>query len=357
MEGEPPTGDERFAEWYVWAKREVSTDNRVCMGAAQAAIEALENGADEQAAQRAARSSTAGHGVGLASRITPRRRAYAEWYDWARRELGGGREPQHRAVRAALQRLDAGADATDAAAAARAAVGMPAPPPPGGAGLQASASASPYYAQAPQAPQPAYPVVASPTAYAPYPGHAVQPPPPDAPGHVQAGFWRRVAAWLTDTILLSVGLVVLLFVGLIFAGISLAASGQDVTNDNVLGVLVALLLIEFVLAWLYYAGLESSAWQGTVGKRLMRLAVTDLYGRRIGFGTATGRYFGKIVSGLPLFVGYLMIAFSERKQSLHDLMAGTLVVRRQYLAQLTAPSAPRPEQSGQPDSAGEVQGA
>lgn len=377
MEGDPQAQDDRFAEWYVWAKREVSTDSRVCLGAAQAATEALERGASDDEARQAARGSTAGHGIALMDRVSPRRRAYAEWYDWARREIGGGRERQHTAARAALQRLDAGGDAAEAAAAARAVLGPPPPQPQAQSAMPPASSApappvvgAPAPAPAPFAygppqnqpltaqsqPQPAYAAVPAP-AYAPYPAYAVQLPPPLAPAHVYAGFWRRGAAWLIDTVLLAVGLVVLSFVGSIVAAISLLSSGQDITNDNALGVQVALLLIMFVLAWLYYAGLESSAWQGSVGKRLMRLLVTDVYGRRITFGRATGRYFGKIVSGLALFVGYLMAAFTERKQALHDLMAGTLVVRQEHLALLISPPPPpAAPQTSQP-GAGEVQGA
>jgi uncharacterized RDD family membrane protein YckC len=56
--------------------------------------------------------------------------------------------------------------------------------------------------------------------------------------------------------------------------------------------------------------------------------VTDLEGRRIGFGRATGRYFAKILSSLTLFIGYLMAGFTEKKQALHDMIAGTLVLRK-----------------------------
>ena len=56
--------------------------------------------------------------------------------------------------------------------------------------------------------------------------------------------------------------------------------------------------------------------------------MTDLDGKRIGFGQATGRHFGKIISALPFGVGFIMAGFTEKKQALHDLMAGTLVVRR-----------------------------
>jgi uncharacterized RDD family membrane protein YckC len=355
VEGDPRELEERFAEWYVWAKREVATDSRVCLGAAQAAVEAIEAGGDDQAARTAARGSTAGHGVVLVGRIPPRRRAYAEWYDWARREVGGGREQQHASARAALDRLDAGSDAAAAATAARAAAGAPAAPaPPPDSQLPAAAQVSmpPPPASAPQ-------FVAAAPAQPAYPAYAIAPPPPPmAPSHAYAGFGRRAAAWLIDTILLGIGLFALFFVGGILIGLGLLSTGQNPTIENALGAEVVLLLIMFVLAWLYYAGLESSAWQGTIGKRVLRLVVTDQYGRRIQFGRATGRFFGKIVSALVLFVGYLMVLFSERKQGLHDLMAGTLVVRQEHLALLTTPPPPAqaPQESG-PPSAGEVQGA
>jgi len=183
------------------------------------------------------------------------------------------------------------------------------------------------------------------------------PPPPLAPSHTYAGFGRRLGAWAIDTVLLLAGFFIFYFVGNIFIGIGLVSSGQDPTVDNALGAELVLLLLMGVLAWLYYAGLESSAWQGTVGKRMLRLVVTDQYGRRIHFGRATGRFFAKIVSALALFVGYLMVIFTERRQGLHDLMAGTLVVRQEHLALLTAPPVPAPpQQSGQP-GASEVQGA
>jgi len=65
-----------------------------------------------------------------------------------------------------------------------------------------------------------------------------------------------------------------------------------------------------------------------LGKRALGLVVTDLDGRRISFGRATGRYFGKVFSGMLFYVGFLMAAFTARKQALHDVLAGTLVVQR-----------------------------
>jgi uncharacterized RDD family membrane protein YckC len=83
-----------------------------------------------------------------------------------------------------------------------------------------------------------------------------------------------------------------------------------------------------VLNWLYYALLESSAWQGTLGKKALGLEVTDLQGRRIGFGRASGRFFAKFISVLTLFIGFIMAGFTERKQALHDMIAGCLVIRK-----------------------------
>jgi len=87
-------------------------------------------------------------------------------------------------------------------------------------------------------------------------------------------------------------------------------------------------LIILVLEWLYYALLESSAWQATLGKKALGLEVTDLAGVRITFGRATGRYFARYISFFTLGIGYLMAGFTEKKQALHDMIAGTLVIRK-----------------------------
>jgi uncharacterized RDD family membrane protein YckC len=81
--------------------------------------------------------------------------------------------------------------------------------------------------------------------------------------------------------------------------------------------------------WIYEAAMESSSKQATVGKMALALKVTDLEGRRISFARATGRHFAKIISGMILLIGYIMAGFTERKQALHDMIAGTLVQRTQ----------------------------
>jgi len=87
--------------------------------------------------------------------------------------------------------------------------------------------------------------------------------------------------------------------------------------------------ISLLLKWLYYAYLESGEKQSTWGKMMLGIYVTDLSGQRITFGRASGRFFAKIVSGLvPLWIGYIMAGFTERRQALHDMIASCLVLRR-----------------------------
>jgi uncharacterized RDD family membrane protein YckC len=95
-----------------------------------------------------------------------------------------------------------------------------------------------------------------------------------------------------------------------------------------MGAFIRLAFIRMVLNWLYYALLESSTWQATLGKKALGLEVTDVEGRRISFGRASGRFFAKIISALILFIGFIMAGFTEKKQALHDIIAGTLVIRK-----------------------------
>jgi uncharacterized RDD family membrane protein YckC len=83
----------------------------------------------------------------------------------------------------------------------------------------------------------------------------------------------------------------------------------------------------YVVAILYFAITESSAWQATLGKKAVGIIVTDLDGNRISFGKALGRLFAKIISAIILYIGFFMAGFTEKKQGLHDMIAGTLVVK------------------------------
>ena len=137
-----------------------------------------------------------------------------------------------------------------------------------------------------------------------------------------ASFWLRFAAYLIDTILLG---LIFFPLGLIL-GLIMGVTGNKQNPELMLGVNGSINVVTLAVTWLYSSLLESSSWQGTVGKKLIGLRVTDLDGQRISFGKATGRHFGKILSSLICLVGFIMAAFTEKHQALHDQLAGTLVL-------------------------------
>ena len=142
-----------------------------------------------------------------------------------------------------------------------------------------------------------------------------------------SGFWRRSAAFITDYVVM----FVLGRVGVVVLAVSfmlIGDSGVDLRSTVSMPVLLTVAFVAVLGIYIaYYAGMESSAAQATLGKMALGIKVCDLRGRRITKGQAFGRYFGKIVSGLILGIGYLMAGFTEKKQALHDMMAGTLVVK------------------------------
>lgn len=85
--------------------------------------------------------------------------------------------------------------------------------------------------------------------------------------------------------------------------------------------------LSILFGWLFYSLFESSKFKATPGKILIGLIVTDNNYNRIDFGTASGRFFGKILSGLILGIGYFMIGWTKNKQGLHDVLANTFVVK------------------------------
>ena len=147
-----------------------------------------------------------------------------------------------------------------------------------------------------------------------------QPPP-------YAGFWRRTAAYLIDYVLV------------MFAAGLIAGLFASVTRG-----LTPLVVVASV--WLYYTLMESSELQATLGKKAVGIKVTDLEGNRIGFGRATGRLVGHVVSGITLGIGFAMAVFTSRRQTLHDSIAGTLVVGREWTEEEVAAAGPAPPVSG-----------
>lgn len=131
------------------------------------------------------------------------------------------------------------------------------------------------------------------------------------------GFWARLVALILDN--------AIVFLILLAMGVSMATVVATVGMEGMIGV-VAWLVVTFV-PFLYWPVLESSPWQATIGKRVMGLEVTDLDGNRLSFLRAFLRSLAKIISSIPLGIGFLIAAFTARKQALHDIIVKTLVVQ------------------------------
>jgi uncharacterized RDD family membrane protein YckC len=159
-------------------------------------------------------------------------------------------------------------------------------------------------------------------------------------GRAYAGFWLRFVAHVIDSLI--TGAVVLIviaiavgFLGLeyfraLFQGMAPSVGQPNPVFPAMLVVSIMTLVVFSVIAsWLYFAGMESSGNQGTLGKMALGLVVTDMNGQPISFARASGRFFSKIITGMiPLAIGYIMAGFTEKKQALHDMIASCLVLRK-----------------------------
>jgi uncharacterized RDD family membrane protein YckC len=152
-----------------------------------------------------------------------------------------------------------------------------------------------------------------------------------------AGFWLRVLAYLIDAAILGVFAVPIVVGAAMAMGIGgmlarIPREGDPFADGPPA---IFLLFIWFCVllgvggTWLYNALLESSEWQGSAGKKVLGLIVTDMAGQRITFARASGRHFGKIVTSfIPFGIGYAMAGFTEKRQALHDMLASCLVLRK-----------------------------
>ncbi len=154
-----------------------------------------------------------------------------------------------------------------------------------------------------------------------------------------AGFWLRFVAALIDGLFIFIVILGAVTVVKFVLGVPVGPGAGRYGVKAFRGAHAIILFIFILVPWLYWALMESSPQQATLGKMALGLKVTDLRGEPISFGKATGRYFGKFVSELILYVGFMMAGWTEKKQALHDIMAGTLVVRKQSLPE-KLPKAP-----------------
>lgn len=157
-----------------------------------------------------------------------------------------------------------------------------------------------------------------------------------------AGFWLRFVAYILDAIILGIPAFFLFIPFFAASGILNSLNSSSPFSPDTFARLMGMrMILRFALMilvaeWLYYALLESSPWQATVGKKILGLYVTDLAGARISFGRATGRYFSMILFRIIPLLGVFLLwpidcicaGFTERKQALHDMMASCLVIRK-----------------------------
>ncbi len=141
-----------------------------------------------------------------------------------------------------------------------------------------------------------------------------------------AGVPRRFAAVFIDGILVTfvnfaAGFAFSMAIGIYYAFVV----GHAPQREDLLVPISLFYIASVIFCFAYYAGMVASSSQATVGKKAMGIKVCDTDGRPIGFGRAVFRELAKILSSIFL-IGFIMALFTERKQALHDLLAGTVVV-------------------------------
>ena len=146
---------------------------------------------------------------------------------------------------------------------------------------------------------------------------------------VYAGFWLRFLAMIVDGIIFTpVVIIVAVLTGIAVPELGPHRLDKPAVVAFVVAGYVGLAVAAAIGTWLYYTLMESSRYQATLGKMVLGIQVTDLEGNRISLARANGRYFGKVLSKMVLYIGFIMAAFTEKKQALHDVIAGCLVVRK-----------------------------
>ena len=143
-----------------------------------------------------------------------------------------------------------------------------------------------------------------------------------------AGFWRRFVAVVIDSILLGIVNQILSAITGVNSRMQEVLLEDPTDYSGLISVAGPTWAMGFAIQLAYFAYFESSERQATLGKQAMGLVVTDMNGNRIDMGKAVIRHLSKIISGLVLIIGYLMQPFTEKKQALHDIIAGTLVFKK-----------------------------
>jgi uncharacterized RDD family membrane protein YckC len=130
-------------------------------------------------------------------------------------------------------------------------------------------------------------------------------------------FDQRLLAAVIDWFLVSGGFTFLAVTSLVFV--------SDKATQFIIA--FSLLVIIPLANLIYHIIMESSPKQATYGKQLLKIKVVDMQGERLSPAHAAGRNLAKILSVLTFFIGYLLSFFNRQQQCLHDMVAGTLVMK------------------------------
>jgi uncharacterized RDD family membrane protein YckC len=141
-----------------------------------------------------------------------------------------------------------------------------------------------------------------------------------------AGFWRRLAAYIIDCIVAGIAAYSFAVVGALLIELP---SGERLDGLTLTIATMWIFGCFLIAPWLYWALMESSNRQATLGKRVVGIIVTDIEGRRVTFARGTVRYWAKVISFLILLIGFMLASFTSRKQALHDIISSSLIVVKQ----------------------------
>lgn len=155
-----------------------------------------------------------------------------------------------------------------------------------------------------------------------------------------AGFWLRFVAYLIDGFIIGTVQSFIIVPMLAMFGLGIAtmdgmSNMEQMPEENIIAIVFgaisamsAIILVAGIISLIYYTIMESSKYQATLGKMALGLKVTDMDGKRLDFGRSLLRNLGKIISQMVLMIGYIMAGLTAKKQALHDMIAGALVVKK-----------------------------
>lgn len=156
------------------------------------------------------------------------------------------------------------------------------------------------------------------------------------------GFWIRFVAYFVDGLIIGIPMSVIIGIVIAVFGAGSVATLSSLPNNPdpeqvrtqliplfaaLLGAYAMFIAGSIVISWLYFALMESSERQATFGKAIFSMRVTDANGNRLSFAHASGRFFAKIINNMTCGIGWIMAGLTDKKQGLHDLIAGTVVIR------------------------------